>query len=294
MKVSRRYFMYGALLAGAIPRGGFGSVVSLKALGYQSPNDKLNIAGIGVGGRGGSDLAGVASENIVALADVDANALAAGKQRYPNATTFNDFRQMLDKQAKGIDAVTIGTPDHMHGIAALSAMQLGKHVYVEKPLVRTPWEARILAQAAAKYKVATQMGNQGYSHEATRMVHTPEQMVAELAAIDIDLAVLFPDHLLKLPVANLGLFQDVGKLALREIVLNRYFRPFRPLEFRVEYDRLRSVRLLDTLGAGSGNSVPGPEFGDLDPPSSSTASSVERASTSDASRRRCTCTRPAT
>jgi hypothetical protein len=169
MKVSRRYFMYGALLAGAIPRGGFGSVVSLKALGYQSPNDKLNIAGIGVGGRGGSDLAGVASETIVALADVDANALAAGKQRYPNATTFNDFRQMLDKQAKGIDAVTIGTPDHMHGIAALSAMQLGKHVYVEKPLVRTPWEARILTQAAAKYKVATQMGNQGYSHEATRM-----------------------------------------------------------------------------------------------------------------------------
>ncbi len=169
MEVSRRYFMYGALLAGAIPRGGFGSAVSLKALGYQSPNDKLNIAGIGVGGRGGSDLAGVASENIVALADVDQNALAAGRQRYANATTFNDFRQMFDKQAKGIDAVTIGTPDHMHGIAALTAMQLGKHVYVEKPLVRTPWEARILAQAAAKYKVATQMGNQGYSHEATRM-----------------------------------------------------------------------------------------------------------------------------
>ena len=169
MTVSRRHFMYGALLAGAIPRGGFGSVPSLQLLGYRSPNEKLNVAGIGVGGRGGSDLASVSSENVVALADVDQNALGAAKQRYPGAAAFNDFRQMLDKQAKAIDAVTIGTPDHMHGIAALSCMQLGKHVYVEKPLVRTPWEARILTQAAVKYKVATQMGNQGYSHEATRM-----------------------------------------------------------------------------------------------------------------------------
>jgi predicted dehydrogenase len=167
--VSRRHFLYGTLLAGAIPRGGFGSVVSLKALGYQSPNDKLNIAGIGVGGRASADLNGVSTENIVALADVDASAVAAGKQRYASATTYSDYRQMLDKQAKGIDAVVIAIPDHMHGPAALASMQLGKHVYVEKPLVRTPWEARMLADAAVKYKVATQMGNQGYSHEATRM-----------------------------------------------------------------------------------------------------------------------------
>jgi predicted dehydrogenase len=170
MKVSRRHFMYGTLLAGAIPRGGFGSVPSLQLLGYKSPNNKLNVAGIGVGGRGGSDLGSVAAtENVVALCDVDQTALGSAKQRYASATSFSDFRQMLDKAGKGIDAVTIGTPDHTHAIAALSCMQLGKHVYVEKPLVRTPWEARILAQAAAKYKVATQMGNQGYSHEATRM-----------------------------------------------------------------------------------------------------------------------------
>ena len=87
--VSRRHFLYGTLLAGAIPRGGFGSVVSLKALGYQSPNDKLNIAGIGVGGRASADLNGVSTENIVALADVDASAVAAGKQRYPTASTYS-------------------------------------------------------------------------------------------------------------------------------------------------------------------------------------------------------------
>jgi hypothetical protein len=169
VSISRRHFLYGTLLAGAIPRGGFGSVPSLQFLGFKSPNERLNIAGIGVGGRASADLNGVSSENIVAFADVDERAVAAGKQRYPNAATFSDYRQMLDKQSKQIDAVVIATPDHIHGHAALSAMQLGKHVYVEKPLVRTPWEARILAQAAVKYNVATQMGNQGYSHEATRM-----------------------------------------------------------------------------------------------------------------------------
>ncbi len=167
----RRYFFYGTLLAGAVPTGGFGSLPSLKAAGYKSPNEKLNLAAIGAGGQPAADLAlaqaGV--ENVVALADVD---WARGKEsfeRFPKAVKFKDFREMLAKQGKEIDAVVIGTPDHMHTICALACMQQGKHVYVEKPLTRTAWEARFLRQAAEKYKVATQMGNQGYSHEATRV-----------------------------------------------------------------------------------------------------------------------------
>src|SRR5688500_8496543 len=167
-RISRRHFFLGTLLAGAIPRGGFGSVASLKALGYQSPNEKLNIGGVGAGGRAGSVLGGLASENVVALADVDWARGAEGFTRYPKATKYKDFRQMLDKE-KTIDAVTVVIPDHMHAAVALAAMQRGKHVYVEKPLTRTPWEARLLTDAAARYKVATQMGNQGYSHEATRV-----------------------------------------------------------------------------------------------------------------------------
>jgi predicted dehydrogenase len=169
--VSRRHFFYGTLLAGAVPRGGFGSTASLKALGYKSPNEKLNLAAIGAGGQPASDLrqahAGV--ENVVALADVDWVRGKDSFERYPDATRYKDFRQMLDKQGGEIDAVVIGTPDHTHTVAALACMQMGKHVYVEKPLTRTAWEARILAQAAEKYKVATQMGNQGYSHDATRV-----------------------------------------------------------------------------------------------------------------------------
>ena len=167
--ISRRHFFFGTLLAGVVPRAGFGSVPSLKQLGFQSPNEKLNIAGIGSGGRAMSVLGGCDSENIVALADVDWVRGAEGFKRWEKATRYKDFRQMLDKQGKGIDAVTVVIPDHMHTHAALTAMQLGKHVYVEKPLTRTPWEARLLTDAAAKYKVATQMGNQGYSHDATRV-----------------------------------------------------------------------------------------------------------------------------
>lgn len=168
---SRRYFFYGTLLAGAVPRGGFGSTPSLKAAGYKSPNEKLNLAAIGAGGQPAADLrqaqAGV--ENVVALADVDWVRGNESFERFPKATRYKDFRQMLDKQGKEIDAVVIGTPDHMHTYCALNCMQAGKHVYVEKPLTRTSWEARLLGQAAEKYKVATQMGNQGYSHDATRV-----------------------------------------------------------------------------------------------------------------------------
>jgi predicted dehydrogenase len=168
--VSRRHFFFGTLLAGAVPLGGFGSVPSLRALGYKPYYDKLNVAAIGCGGQGGVDLNEAAkTENIVALCDVDEARAAQSFQRFEKAPKYKDFRVMLDKEGKNIDACTIGIPDHMHATVAHACMQRGKHVYVEKPLTRTPWEARLLADSAIKYKVATQMGNQGYSHESIRV-----------------------------------------------------------------------------------------------------------------------------
>src|SRR6185437_14385496 len=167
---SRRHFFFGSLLAGAIPRGGFGSVQSLKALGYKPYYDKLNVAAIGCGGQGGVDLNDAAkTENIVALCDVDEKRSAANFNKFEKQPKYKDFRAMLDKEGKNIDACTIGVPDFMHATIALACMQHGKHVYLEKPLTRTPWEARLLRDAAVKYKVATQMGNQGFSHEANRV-----------------------------------------------------------------------------------------------------------------------------
>lgn len=169
MAMTRRYFFFGSLLAGAVPPMGFGSTPALRFAGYKSPNEKLNFAAIGAGGQGAVNLSAAApTENIVALADVDDRRAAPSFKRYPNVPGFRDFRQMLDKEGKNIDAVIVATPDHMHATAAIWAMERGKHVYVQKPLVRTVWEARQLRQAAAKYKVATQMGNQGYSNEGTR------------------------------------------------------------------------------------------------------------------------------
>lgn len=168
--VSRRYFFFGSILAGAVPSAGFGSVPSLRTLGYKPYYDKLNVAAIGCGGQAGVILNGAArTENIVALCDVDWNRGAANLKKFEKAAKYRDFRVMLDKEATSIDACTIGVPDFMHATAALECMQRGKHVYVEKPLTRTPWEARLLQEAAVKYKVATQMGNQGYSHECNRV-----------------------------------------------------------------------------------------------------------------------------
>jgi hypothetical protein len=169
MKFSRRHFFFGSLLAGAVPAAGFGSTPSLKSAGYKSPNEKLNFAAIGSGGQGASNVrAASPTENIVALCDVDDRRAASTYKQFPNAPTYRDFRQMLDKEGKNIDAVIVATPDHMHATAAMWCMERGKHVYVQKPLVRTVWEARQMREAAAKYKVATQMGNQGYSNEGTR------------------------------------------------------------------------------------------------------------------------------
>jgi predicted dehydrogenase len=169
-RISRRYFFFGPLLAGAIPAAGFGSVPSLRALGYKPFYDKLNVAAIGCGGQGGSILNQAArTENIVALCDVDWDRAGANFKKFDKAPKYKDFRVMLDKEGKNIDACTVGIPDFMHATVGLACMQRGKHVYVEKPLTRTPWEARLLAEAAVKYKVATQMGNQGFSHECHRV-----------------------------------------------------------------------------------------------------------------------------
>lgn len=166
-RFSRRHFFVGSLLAGAVPVSGFGSVPSLKMLGYKSPNEKLNIAAIGAGGKGFTDINGCKSENIVAFADPDENRASRAFKLYPNAARYKDFRVLLEKEST-IDAVTVSTPDHMHGTAAMWAMARGKHVYCQKPLTRTVWEANELRKAAEKYGVATQMGNQGYSNEGAR------------------------------------------------------------------------------------------------------------------------------
>jgi hypothetical protein len=137
--------------------------------GQKPPSEKLNIAGIGVGGRGLGDLKSLDGENIVALCDVDQQHAAKAFTEYPNARKHRDFRKMLQEQ-KDIDAVVIATPDHLHAVIAMTAMKLGKHVYAEKPMAHTVAEVRALSEAARKYKVATQMGNQGNAGEGVRLI----------------------------------------------------------------------------------------------------------------------------
>ena len=133
------------------------------------PSEKLNIAGIGFGGRGEGDLDEVGSENIVALCDVDKNYAGRVFKKYPDAKAYTDFRQMLEKD-KNIDAVVIATPDHTHAVITMMAIKMGKHVYCEKPLTHSIYEARMVTQAAREAKVATQMGNQGQATEEHRLL----------------------------------------------------------------------------------------------------------------------------
>ena len=128
--------------------------------GYVAPSDKLNIAGIGIGGKGSSDIRSVDSENIVALCDVDYKRGAGTFKRYPKAKKYKDFRVMLEKEYKNIDAVMVSTPDHTHAVAAMAAIKMGKHVYCQKPLAHDVYEVRALTEAARKYGVVTQMGIQ--------------------------------------------------------------------------------------------------------------------------------------
>ncbi len=135
------------------------------------PDRKMNIACVGCGGKGSSDVDGVAGENIVGLCDVDFGRAAETFSRYPKAKRYKDFRIMLEDLGDEIDGVTISTPDHMHYPIAMMAMQMGKHVFVQKPCAHTVWEARMMTLAAKKYGVATQMGNQGHANTGTRMIY---------------------------------------------------------------------------------------------------------------------------
>ena len=137
--------------------------------GHTPPSEKLNIAGVGIGGQGGWDLEQVKDQNIVALANVDWDYAAHTFDKFPRATKYKDFRELLDKE-KGVDAVVVGTPDHLHAVVSMAAIKRGKHVYCEKPLTRTVYEARALTNAAREHKVATQMGNQGMAFEGNRLI----------------------------------------------------------------------------------------------------------------------------
>ncbi|MEP6736659.1 MAG: Gfo/Idh/MocA family oxidoreductase [Chryseolinea sp.] len=167
--ISRRGFIKKAGLAAAtvtiVPR------FVLGGKGYIPPSDTLYIAGIGVGGKGESDLMGFAKNpkaKVVFLCDVDDRQAVESKKNFPGAKYYKDFRTMLDKEQKNIDAVSVSTPDHTHAAAAMAAMTRGKHVYVQKPLTWSIFEARTLADAAKKYKVVTQMGNQFASADHVR------------------------------------------------------------------------------------------------------------------------------
>lgn len=133
-------------------------------------NSKLNIAGIGVAGRGGDDINGVASENLVALCDVDDKHAAKTFEQFPAAKRYKDFRKMLDEMQSQIDAVVVGTPDHTHAPAGAMAMKLGKHCYCEKPLTRSVYEARVMANLAKEKKLVTQMGTQIHAGSNYRRV----------------------------------------------------------------------------------------------------------------------------
>src|SRR5580765_8461740 len=149
---SRRNFIRNSALAASgffiVPRHVLGR-------GFVPPSDKLNIAGIGAGGKGESDLAEFAKSpkaNIVCFADVDDRQIVNSVNRFPKATRYKDFREMLEKEEKNIDAVSVSTPDNIHAVAALPAMQLGKHVYVQKPMTHDIYEARTLTEAVKRYK----------------------------------------------------------------------------------------------------------------------------------------------
>ena len=160
---NRRNFLKTATLAsGAVV---FGVPTLLRG---QNLNSKLNIAAIGAGGKGTSDIDCCASENIVALCDVDAANCAGQVKKHPEAKYYRDFRKMFDEMGKGIDAVMVSTPDHFHAVAASRAMRLGKHVYVQKPLAQTIYEARYLRNLAKETGVVTQMGNQGSAADGLR------------------------------------------------------------------------------------------------------------------------------
>ena len=168
-KISRRDFLrksgIGLAAMTVVP-----NVVLGKSHGHTAPSDKLNIAGVGVGGRGAGVLKSLESQNIVALCDTDWKYAKNTFDRYPGARRFWDYRTMFDQMGNSIDAVMVATADHTHCLIASEAITMGKHVYCEKPLTHSVYESRLLTKLADKYDVATQMGNQGASGDGVRKV----------------------------------------------------------------------------------------------------------------------------
>ena len=167
---SRRKFIRNTALTAAgffiVPRHVLGR-------GFVAPSDRLIVAGIGAGGKGSSDIENFfksGKADIGFLCDVDDRQAVETRKKFPKAKYYKDFREMLAKEGKSIDAVSVSIPDHQHGVAAMAAMQLNKHVYVQKPLTHDIYEARMLTEAAHKYKVVTQMGNQGSSGDGVRQL----------------------------------------------------------------------------------------------------------------------------
>ncbi len=165
-KISRRGFMGSAAVAAFtfLPRHVLGG------RGYTPPSETVMVAGVGIGGMGSGDLRSIArgDAKIVALCDVDQKYAAKTFRRYPDAKVYVDYRKMLEKE-RNIDAVMVATPDHTHAVVSMAAIKRGKHVYCEKPLTHSIYEARKIKEAAAQAKVATQMGNQGHSGEGIRL-----------------------------------------------------------------------------------------------------------------------------
>jgi len=164
LAISRRKFLQTSSLAAGAVIAGAPAIVR-----GQNLNERLNIAIIAAGGRGGSNMDSVSSENIVALCDVNENNLDAAANKHPKARKLRDFRKLYD-YAKEFDAVVVSTCEHTHAFATLPALQLGKHVYCEKPLTHSVWEVRVIREAAAKAKVATQMGTQIHAGDNYRRV----------------------------------------------------------------------------------------------------------------------------
>ena len=167
---SRRKFIRNTALTAAgffiVPRHVLGR-------GFVAPSDRLIVAGIGAGGKGSSDIENFfksGKADIGFLCDVDDRQAVETRKKFPKAKYYKDFREMLAKENKSFDAVSVSIPDHQHGVAAMAAMQLNKHVYVQKPLTHDIYEARKLTEAAHKYKVVTQMGNQGSSGDGVRQL----------------------------------------------------------------------------------------------------------------------------
>jgi len=167
LPVTRRSFLRstGLLSAASVA---FPAILRSQPPGTPSPNNRLNVACVGVGGRGKAAVAGLKTENFLAFCDVDDERAADTYKEFPDVPRFRDYRKMLDQLGSKIDAITISTPDHMHFPIALAALQLDKHVFCEKPLTHTIWEARELARLARGRKVATIMGNQGHANDGMR------------------------------------------------------------------------------------------------------------------------------